>query len=211
MNGKKVLVALAMVLALGAAAVWWNRAELKRLSYGSGAARDEWQQPDRVVQALAIQPGQRVADIGAGGGYFTFRFARAVGAEGKVYAVDVDPDMTGLVERQVATLGLRQVEAILAVADSPRLPEAVDLVFVCNTYHHLSNRADYFRRLREALRPGGRLAIVELSGKNWFARTFDHSTSAETIRSELEAAGYRLAEQHNFLEQQHFLIFTTAE
>jgi ubiquinone/menaquinone biosynthesis C-methylase UbiE len=209
MRWKRILAVLVVVLALGAAAAWWNRAELKRLAYGTGASRDEWQQPDRVVEALGIQPGQRVADIGAGGGYFTFRFARAAGAEGKVYAVDVDADMTRIVEQQAATLGMRQVEAILAATDDPRLPQAVDLVFVCNTYHHLSNRTDYFRRVRQALRPGGRLAIVEFTREgNWFVRTFGHSTGAETIRAELEAAGYRLAEQHDFLDQQSFLVFT---
>lgn len=207
MNWKKWAAILALVLAAGAAAVWWNRPALRRAAYGQGAGRDAWQQPERVVETLGIKPGQRVADIGAGGGYFTFRFASAIGAEGMVYAVDVDPDMTGHIAEQAAARGIGNVEPILAAPDDPRLPESVDLVFLCNTYHHIQDRTAYFRRVRERLRPGGRLAIVEFRRDgNWFVRIFGHATRAETMRSELEAAGYRLAEQHDFLPQQHFLI-----
>ncbi|MGH9794994.1 MAG: class I SAM-dependent methyltransferase [Candidatus Acidiferrales bacterium] len=212
MRWKKALTILAVLLALASALAWWNRATLKRLAYGEGASRDEWQQPHRVLEALALRPGDRVADIGAGGGYFSFRFARAVGPEGRIYAVDVDRDMTTHMEKEAAARGLRNVSAILAAPDDPKIPEPVDLVFVSNTYHHITNRTEYFRRLRRQLRPDGRLAIIEYSGNNnWFARTFGHKTDASTIRSELEAAGYRLAEEHHFLPQQHFLIFSNAE
>lgn len=200
----------AVIAAVGA--VWWNRAELKRQAYGEGPERDAWQQPERVLEALVIQPGQRIADIGAGGGYFTFRFARAVGPAGKVYAVDIDPDMTKLVERMAREQGHANVQTILAEPHDPHLPEEVDLIFVANTYHHIHNRTDYFRRVRVRLRPGGRLAIVEYSGKeNWFARTFGHSTGADAIRAELVAAGYRLVQQYDFLSQQHFLIFGASD
>ncbi len=212
MRWKKALAILTAVVALGAALAWWNRATLKRLAYGEGASRDEWQQPQRVLEALTLRAGDRVADLGAGGGYFTFRFAQAVGPEGRVYAVDVDPDMTRYLEKEAAARGLANVSAILAAPDDPKIPEPVDLVFVSNTYHHIAKRTDYFRRLRRQLRPDGRLAIVEYSGSNnWFARTLGHKTDAVTIRSELEAAGYRLAAEHHFLPQQHFLIFSNGE
>jgi ubiquinone/menaquinone biosynthesis C-methylase UbiE len=198
--------ALALLAALGALA-WLLRADLKRWAYEQ-PGRDAWQQPDRVVQALEVRPGARVADVGAGGGYFTFRLARAVGPSGLVYAVDVDPQMTAYIAERARAESLTNVEAVLAAPDDPGLPrEGVDLVFVCNTFHHISNRADYFRRLRAHLRPGGRLAVVDYKPEGWFARLFRHATPPEVIRSELQAAGYRLQREHDFLDRQSFLIF----
>ncbi len=198
-----------LLLALVAALGWTFRADLKRLAY-EGGDRDEWQQPERVIAALTLAPGDHVADIGAGGGYFTFRLARAIGPGGKVYAVDIDPDMVRYLADRAAEEGLQYVEAVFAEPDDPRLPEnGVDLIFLCNTYHHLSNRTNYFRRLRRCLRSrpqrAGRIAIVEYAQSGgWFS---DHSTDAETILSELEAAGYRLTHRFEFLDRQHFMVF----
>jgi SAM-dependent methyltransferase len=179
----------------------------KKFAY-EGWGRDRAQQPERVVEALRIAPGSRVADLGAGGGYFTFRFADAVGADGRVYAIDIDPDMLGYLRERVAEDGYGNVEVVEASGDDPHLPAGgVDLLFTCNTYHHLQDREAYFARLQPALRPDGRVAIVEYDGSGFFGWLFGHATSPETIRTEMEAAGYRLAEQHDFLSDQSFLIF----
>ena len=179
----------------------------KRFAY-EGFRRDTWQHPDRVIESLAIHPGDHVADLGSGGGYFTFRLARAVGSSGKVFAVDVDRGMTDYVATRARGEGVANVEVILAKYDDPLLPESgVDLLFTCNTYHHLENRAAYFRNLRKYLRPGARVAIIDHAGKGWFDKWFGHFTPSETIRSDMEAAGYRLEHAYDFLPRQHFLVF----
>jgi arsenite methyltransferase len=182
----------------------------KRFAY-EGLGRDRWQQPEEVIRALDIRAGWHVADLGAGGGYFTFRLADAVGRGGRVYAVDVDSGMVGYLERRASKEGYGNVDAILAEPDDAKLPEgSVDLLFTCNTYHHLPDRSAYFARLRRALRPHGRVAIIEYAGKSWRARLFGHWTPPETIRREMGAAGLRLEREHDFLPRQSFLVFTVA-
>jgi predicted methyltransferase len=196
MPRRAAFVALVLVLGCG---------PFKRFGY-EGFGRDRWQQPERVVAALEIEPGARVADLGAGGGYFTGRLADAVGPTGVVYAIDVDPDMTAYLEEHARP----NVKVVLAPYDDPALPEPVDLIFTCNTYHHIGARADYFRNARRHLAPGGRVAIVELARHGWLQRLFAHFTPPETIRAEMEAAGYRQTEEHGFLERQSFLVFELA-
>jgi predicted methyltransferase len=192
--------ALALSLALACSGV-------KRFGY-EGFDRDEWQQPERVLAELDLEPGMRVADIGAGGGYFTFKLADAVGAEGLVYAVDVDTDMTSYLEERSREEGRGNVRVILGRFEDPLLPDGeIDLVFTSNTYHHLENRVDYFRGLLADLEPAGRVAILELRGTSWFSRTFGHFTDRETIVAELTEAGYELAASHDFIDEQSFTIF----
>jgi ubiquinone/menaquinone biosynthesis C-methylase UbiE len=161
---------------------------------------------------LELKPGDRVADLGSGGGYFTFLLAKAVGPTGHVYAVDVDRGLIDYVAERAGDEGFKNVSVILAKYDDPLLPEAgVDLIFTSNTYHHLEDRVAYFRNARKYLRAEARVAIVELAGKGWFDSWFGHWTSSETIRTEMEAAGYRLQREHTFLPRQFFLIFTMSQ
>jgi ubiquinone/menaquinone biosynthesis C-methylase UbiE len=186
-------------------------AELKRFAY-EGTDRDTWQRPDQVIHALGLPPGGQVADIGAGGGYFTLRLADAVGPSGRVYAVDVDSDMVEYLEKEAREKGYENVEAVLAKEGDPLLPQAqLDLIFLCNTYHHLPERADYFRRARKYLRAGGRVVIIDFNDHALWQRWFGHSVDGQLIRSEFEAAGYRLEHEYDFLPEQHFLVFATAE
>jgi len=151
-----------------AALVLAGCAQLKQCAY-EGFNRDEWQKPQAVIKSLELRPGTMVADLGAGGGYFTFKLARVVGAGGRVFAADVDPDMNDLIAAQAKKEGVANVETILAKPDDPLLPATgVDLIFTVNTYHHLENRVDYFSNLRRYLRPGGRIAIIELDGRGCF-------------------------------------------
>jgi arsenite methyltransferase len=167
-------------------------ATLKKCAY-EGYGRDESQQPDRVVGALGIAPGDRVADLGSGSGYFTFRLADAVGPSGTVYAVDVDEDMAGMVRELARERGAKNVEVVLASPDDPKLAAGtIDLVFTSNTYHHIEDRVSYFDRLKRALSPRGRVAILDYGeNANWFARWFGHNTPSGTVEAEMKEAGYR--------------------
>jgi len=201
--GLRIAVLLLALPALAGGCTW-----LKRTMY-EGGGRDEWQQPERVVRSLDLERGDRVADLGAGGGYFTVRLAEAVGPDGRVYAVDVDEAMLDYVSQRAAEAGVSNVETIVATPSDPKLPvDGVDLVFTCNTYHHIEDRPAYFAGLRPALRPGGRVAIVEYLPEGFFQKVFAHSTDAATIESEMRAAGYQLAQRHDFLDRQTFLVFT---
>lgn len=174
--------------------------------------RDQYQKPDQVVAALDLKAGMAVADLGAGSGYFTRRFAQAVTEIGKVYAIDVEPEMLAYIKESLARLhGPHTVEFILAAPDDPKLPAvSADLIFLCNVYHHLEDRTRYFANVRPALKPGGRVAIVdfyhdERSGDVGFPR--QHLVARETVIEEMSKAGYRLLREHTFLPRQYFLEF----
>ena len=183
-------------------------ARLKQFAY-EGFNRDSWQQPDKVIATLNLHPGEVVADLGSGGGYFTFKLARAVAPSGKVYAVDVDKDMIELVAKRLKEESGNNVETILATATDPLLPQTgVDLIFTVNTYHHIANRLAYFANVRKYLRPGGRIAIIDLDRRAWLEGLLGHYTPSETIKREMEQAGYALQQQLDFLDRQSFLIFS---
>lgn len=181
-----------------------RRAVKRRLFLDPG--RDRRQQPERVVAALGIEPGEDVADLGSGPGYFSLRFARAAGPGGRVYAVDTDPDMLAIVEVEARRAGLDNVVAVRAEPDRVDLPGAVDLVFLANAYHHLPDRERYLRRLSGLVRDGGRLAVVEPRPAG-LAGFFGHATDPARVRAELEAAGWRLEARFDFLPSQSFQVF----
>jgi predicted methyltransferase len=176
-------------------------------------ARDAWQHPKDVIDAVKIEPGAVVADLGAGGGYFTFRLADAVGPDGRGYAVDVDEVSHRYIEEEAGRRGgmPRNVGLVLATPTDSRLPPGgVDLIFTCNTYHHLPDRQRYFASLQRALRPDGRVAIIDYKNEGWLARLFGHATDKETVQQDLERAGYRLRQTFEFLPRQHFEIFSVS-
>lgn len=194
--------------ALLAAALVGGCTSFKRLAY-EGFARDGWQQPERVVAALAIRPGDRVADLGSGSGYFTLRLARAVGPDGRVYAVDVDEGMNEYLRQRVAKAGVKNVEVILGRFEDPLLPDGgVDLVLVVDTYHHLEDRPAYFRNLRRDLAPDGRVAVIDFDGRKvWYMRWTGHITPRALLLREMAEAGYEVAEEFDFIDRQSFVIF----
>jgi cyclopropane fatty-acyl-phospholipid synthase-like methyltransferase len=170
--------------------------------------RDAWQKPDEVIAALALKPDAVVADIGAATGYFPVRLARAL-PEGRVYGVDIEPSMVEYLGHRAQREGLGNLQAVLAAADDPKLPEPVDLVLVVNTYHHIEQRPAYFERLRAKLKPAGRLAIIDFRKGQPMGPPEAHRIDAAQVRAELESAGYALAAEHAFLPNQHFLVFTS--
>ncbi len=186
---------------------------LSKLDYFKLYQRAGWQLPDQVIQSLNIQPGDHVADIGAGEGYFTFNLADAVGSSGRVYAVDVEVGITIDLGAQAREYNYPNVTVILGELEDPLLPDGtVDLVFLCNTYHHIEERVGYFSRLKADLKPQGRVAVVDikddLAGMLRLFVTADHWTSKELLISEMEAAGYRHEGSFDFLPSQNFEMFS---
>jgi cyclopropane fatty-acyl-phospholipid synthase-like methyltransferase len=169
--------------------------------------------PEEILKTLALQQGEKIADIGAGGGYFSLKFAEAVGMQGVVYAVDTDSGKIEFIRKSAAEKGLDNVQVVLADKESVTLPEKIDLIFLRNVYHHIPNRVKYFAKLRDSLRPDGRIAIVEhgRSGRFSFHRIFEHHVTGGTIVEEMTKAGYSVAESIDFLPEQSFMIFSLKE
>jgi ubiquinone/menaquinone biosynthesis C-methylase UbiE len=182
-----------------------------RLDYGHLLSRQGWQRTDRVIETLAISPGDRIADLGAGDGYFSFHLADAVGAEGRVYAVDIDRARMDALRREVDARGYSNIEVVLAETEDPKLPAgAIDLVFVCNAYHHFEDRVPYFTRLHAALAPGARIAVVDgkAEGASKLFIPAGHRLSPGQLSDELGAAGYRHSARYDFLPLQSFDVFS---
>ncbi len=191
-------------------------ADIKQyLEHLDSPERDQYQKPSEVIEALGVKPGMTVADVGSGSGYFTRRFVEAVTASGKVYAIDVEPEMLAYAKDSLEHLHVPfSAEFILARPDDPKLPTgAVDLIFLCNVFHHLDDRATYFSKVTSALKPGGRVAIIdfyhdERSGNVGFPRK--HLVPREQVIEEMTKAGYRLLREHSLLPRQYFLEFVPA-
>ncbi len=168
------------------------------------------------MAALKLIPGMAVADLGSGSGYFTRRFVKAVTKTGMVYAVDIESEMLAYVKESIDHMYVPYTaEFTLARPDTPKLPFAsIDLLFVCNTFHHLKERSKYFRDLTPSLKPGGHISIIdfypdERSGELRFPK--HHFISRDTVIKELTDAGYKLDREHSFLPKQYFLEFTPAQ
>jgi len=172
-------------------------------------ARDAWQMPDRVIAALQLKPGQVVADIGSGTGYFSVRLAKSAAAP-KVYGADIEPGMVTYLRQRAAKEGLKNVIAVQASADSPNLPEPADLILIVDTYHHIGNREAYFRNLAKSLKPGGRVAIIDFKPDSPEGPPKEFRFSPAKFKSEMSKAGYKLAAQYDFLPRQNFLVFERA-
>jgi FkbM family methyltransferase len=172
-------------------------------------ARDTWQQPEKVVQALGIRHGMVVADLGAGTGYFSRHLARAVGSRGSVLAVDTEPRMVAQLRARAEQEQTKNVIPILASADNPRLPTAgVDVVLVVDTYHHLDDRVRYFRTLRDALRRGGRVVVIDWQRRELpVGPPLEHKLARKRVLREMDAAGYAVVAEPAFLPYQYFIVF----
>jgi predicted methyltransferase len=175
--------------------------------------RDAWQKPKELIAALALRPGQAVADLGAGTGYFSRYLAAAIGPDGTVFAVEVEPALVAHLRARAEREGAVNIVPVLASTDNPRLPVAgLDLIFIANTYHHLDHRAAYLPQLRRALRPGGRIAVID-----WKAGALPegpppaHKLAREHVVDEMRTAGFTLAEDPDVLPYQYVLVFRASE
>jgi len=171
--------------------------------------RDAWQKPHEVIQALALKPDAVVADIGAGTGYFAARLATMV-PQGRVYAVDLEPDMVEHLARRAKREKRDNLIAVQATAQDARLPEKADVILLVDVYHHIDQRDRYFSQLRASLKPGGRLAIVDFRIDSPAGPPKSARIAPDRVAAELKAAGYSLTQEHDFLPRQYFLVFRPA-
>jgi SAM-dependent methyltransferase len=177
------------------------------LSIFDSPGRDERLQINRVMDILGVTSGKTIADIGAGSGWFTVRAARRVGEGGVVYAVDINPESIRYIDDRAKKEKLHNVKTILGKADDPLLPAgAIDSVLLLKTYHEVAEPVALLRKLREALRPGARVGIIDRNGNGE-----DHGVARDVVLHEAAQAGYRLLEQYDFVKgdkMDYFLIFT---
>jgi len=171
--------------------------------------REAEEAPDAALEAIGITRGATVADVGAGAGYFTWRLAERVGPSGKVYANDIQPAMLELLRKNIEARHLANVEPVLGVEDDPRLPAGrVDLVLLVDVYHEFSEPEKMLRKIRESLKPDGRLVLLEYRKEdpNIPIRP-EHKMSVAEVRAEVEPEGFRFEKNLNALPRQHILIF----
>jgi ubiquinone/menaquinone biosynthesis C-methylase UbiE len=165
-----------------------------------------------ILNALDIQPGQTIADIGSGGGFFTFFFSQLVGKNGTVYALDTNQDLLEFINTQATKQGLTNITTVHITGQSLLLPShSIDLFFVRNVYHHLQDRTSDFSELQHLLTAQGRIAIIEYTkhgSKFSFHRRCGHHVPKETIIEEMSNAGYTVSVSFDFLPVQSFTIFT---
>ena len=177
-------------------------------------SREVFAHRKKIVAAAKVKPGMAVADVGAGTGLFTRLFAKAVGPEGKVYAVDIAKNFLRHIEKSTKENGIENVETVLATGDSSNLrPESVDLVFISDTYHHFEFPQKTMTSIHRALRPGGRVVVVDFHriegvSSEW---VLNHVRAGqEVFRKEIEAAGFRLVEEPKFLKENYYMTFEKA-
>lgn len=168
--------------------------------------RDAWQKPHQVIQALALKPDAVVADIGSGTGYFAVRLANMV-PNGRVYGVDIEPEMVKYLAERAKREKLDNLVAIAGTPGDPRLPEKADVILLVDAYHHIDQRDRYFSNLRASLKPGGRLAIIDFRVDSSEGPPRSVRIAPDRVVAELKAAGYSLTQEHGFLPNQYFLVF----
>ena len=179
------------------------------LSIFDSPGRDEKLQINRVMNILGIEPGKNVADIGAGSGWFTVRAARRVGVEGKVFAVDINPDAVSHIQDRVKQEQLSNVSAILSKPDDPLLqPNSVNAVLLLKTYHEVAHPVELLHNLRPALRADAKVGVIDRNGNGE-----NHGIGKDVVIREAQEAGYQLLKQYDFVKDgmDYFLVFTPSK
>ena len=174
--------------------------------------RIEEEEPDKAIDALGLKKGMNVADIGAGVGYMSFKMARKIG-DGKVYAVDIQPGMIEKLKQNAATEKLNNVVPVLGEVADPKLPAGqIDLAIMVDVYHELSEPQKMLGNIRKALKPNGRLVLLEYRGEDPKIPIIpSHKMTVAQVKQELEAEGYVLSETIETLPRQHILILKLAD
>ena len=171
--------------------------------------REAEEEPDKVLDALALRPGQVVADVGTGTGYFAIRMARRVSPGGRVLATDIQPEMLARLRTNAEAAHVANIEPVLATEDDARLPAAsLDLALMVDVYHELSHPKVTLGQVRRALREGGRLVLVEYRGEDPAVNIKpEHKMTLSDVRGEIEPSGFRFVDSLEFLTSQHVIIF----
>jgi ubiquinone/menaquinone biosynthesis C-methylase UbiE len=176
------------------------------LSIFEEPGRQQRLQIDRVMDLLGLKPGKVVADIGAGGGWFSVRAAKRVAPGGKVIAEDINPQFVEAIRARAIKENLLNIEPYLGTPDDPKLaPDSVDAALMLKVYHEIAHPAQVLENLRLAMRPGARFGIIDRNGNG-----ADHGLEERTVRKEVEAAGFKQVGRYDFTKadgQDYFLIF----
>jgi ubiquinone/menaquinone biosynthesis C-methylase UbiE len=172
--------------------------------------RQEEEEPDRALRILKIQKGAVVADVGAGSGYMTVRMAKIVGPTGKVYANDIQPGMLELIRQNVAKAKLTNVVPVQGAIDDPHLPaNTLDLILMADVYHEFSQPQKMLQKMREALKPTGRLVLLEYRAEDPDVPILPaHKMTRAQVKLEVEHEGFTLASVNEDLPRQHLFVFT---
>lgn len=207
-TGAALVLATAMTLGPAAAAQHGRLFPPEQLGILEGPDRDAWQQPERIMDELGIGEGSVVADLGAGGGWFTVRLATRVGPNGRVYAEDVQHQMIESIRRRVQREQFKNVITILGTHTDPRLKEPVDAVLIVSVYHEMEQPVVLLRNVGAALKPNGRIGIVDFKKDGYGpGPAMDERVDPERVIRDAEAAGLRLLSPPTFLRYQYLLVF----
>lgn len=172
--------------------------------------RDTWQKPERILEALKIEKGQSVGDLGAGSGYLTVKISERVGTPGIVYAVDVQKEMLDYIKDRIHEKGIKNVTLVLSTMDDPGLPpESLDTAILLSVYHEITKPVDFIKKVRKALKPNGKLAILEFADTSPIGPPIHRRLPEDVVIHEVTQSGFALLERHAFLlPYQYFLVFT---
>ena len=172
--------------------------------------RDAWQKPEEILNALNIKKGQTIADIGAGSGYLTVKLSERIDATGTIYAVDIQQEMLDYINKRLAEKGIKNVSLVLGTMDDPKLPpNSLDIAILLSTYHEIAQPIDFMKKIKLALKPKGRLAILEFSDESPIGPPIQVRLPEDLVIDELKQAGFTLSQRHTFiLPYQYFLVFS---
>jgi ubiquinone/menaquinone biosynthesis C-methylase UbiE len=217
MNKKQTCRRLAAVLGivlLAAAVPAAQHARLFRpedLGELEGPDRDQWQSPDKIMDALGVGEGVVVADLGAGSGWFTIWLAGRVGPNGVVYAEDIQRQMIDSITRRVERLGLKNVKTVLGTTTDPRLPGPVDAVLIVDSYHEMEQPVALLKNVARSLKPGGRIGIVNFTKDGGGpGPEIEDRVDPERVIADARAAGLALQSRPTFLKYEYMLVFEHA-
>jgi len=173
-------------------------------------ARDAYQKPHEVLMSLGFKEGETIADIGAGSGYFAFRFAQHVGDSGRVYAVDISPDMILHMNQRIRDMKVKNMVTVLSAPDDPMLMDgSIDRFFLCEVWHHIQDKTKYLALMKKMLKPGGQVIMIDFQKKELPVGPPDEMKIArDDVIKQMEAAGFQLHKENTFLPYHYFLIFT---
>ena len=172
--------------------------------------REEEEEPGLALRLLRVKKGATVADIGAGSGYYSIRLAKIVGPMGKVYATDIQTGMLAILQQNVARAKINNVVPVLGALDDPKLPaESLDLAIMVDVYHEFSEPQRMLQRVRDALKPDGRLVLLEYRAEDPNVPILpDHKMTKAQVKLEVEHEGFKQSRVYDDLPWQHLIIFT---
>ena len=197
----QVTISLALSLATISSAQ-----EDKQKFFNDLASSPEWQ-PDKVIETLAIEKGWDIGDLGAGGGYYTYRFAEETGPSGKVIAADINEDYLKGIKKTAQEKGLENIQIVLSTADDSGFEDtSLDMIFIRNAFHHIDSKNKYMQELSKKLKPGGKIFLIDYKQETSSGPP-GHNVTRDNIVSSITDAGLIIENEYTFLEKQYFFVF----